>query len=119
MTTRRHRQLVARFAERNLSATRLRIGLPPVYPLMTSGVVFVIWQGGERVVRGAMSVGQFVAYLALFIRFVERGSRIPQLVNSIQTAGSAYARLAPMLAPVLDVTSESPFRSGARSSIDL
>src|SRR5688572_24498592 len=100
------------FAERNLSATRLRLGLSPVYStLMTSGVVFVIWQGGERVVSGAMSVGEFVAYLALFIRFVERGFRIPQLVNSIQTGGAAYARLAPMLAPALDMRREPPFAS--------
>jgi ABC-type multidrug transport system fused ATPase/permease subunit len=100
------------FADRNLSATRLRLGLPPVYStLMTSGVVFVIWQGGEHVVTGTMSVGEFVAYLALFIRFVERGFRIPQLVNSIQTGGAAYARLAPMLAPALDMAREPPFAS--------
>ena len=90
------------FAERNLSATRLRLGLPPLYStLMMSGVLFVIWQGGERVIDGAMSVGAFVGYLALFIRFVERGFRIPQLVNSIQSGGAAYARLEPMLAPAL------------------
>ena len=104
------------FAERNLSATRLRLGLPPLYStLMMSGIVFVIWQGGERVTAGAMSVGAFVAYLALFIRFVERGFRIPQLVNSIQSGGAAYARLEPMLAPALTVAREprfASFRSG-------
>jgi ABC-type multidrug transport system fused ATPase/permease subunit len=100
------------FAERNLSATRLRLSLPPLYStLMTSGVVFVIWLGGEHVVSGTMSVGEFVAYLALFTRFVERGFRIPQLVNSIQTGGAAYARLAPMLAPALDMAHEPPFAS--------
>jgi ATP-binding cassette, subfamily B, multidrug efflux pump len=100
------------FAARNLSATRLRLGLPPVYStLMMSGIVFVIWQGGERVVSGAMSVGAFVGYLALFIRFVERGFRIPQLVNSIQSGGAAYARLEPMLAPALGVAREPPFAS--------
>ena len=100
------------FAARNLSATRLRLGLSPVYStLMMSGIVFVIWQGGERVVSGAMSVGAFVGYLALFIRFVERGFRIPQLVNSIQSGGAAYARLEPMLAPALGVAREPPFAS--------
>ncbi len=100
------------FAERNLSATRLRLGLPPLYStLMMSGILFVIWQGGERVVDGAMSVGAFVGYLALFIRFVERGFRIPQLVNSIQSGGAAYARLEPMLAPALTVAREPPFAS--------
>ena len=100
------------FAERNLSATRLRLSLPPLYStLMMSGILFVIWKGGERVLDGAMSVGAFVGYLALFIRFVERGFRIPQLVNSIQSGGAAYARLAPMLAPALTVASEPPFAS--------
>lgn len=100
------------FAERNLSATRLRLGLPPLYStLMMAGVLVVIWQGGERVVDGAMSVGAFVGYLALFIRFVERGFRIPQLVNSIQSGGAAYARLEPMLAPALTVAREPPFAS--------
>jgi ABC-type multidrug transport system fused ATPase/permease subunit len=100
------------FAERNLSATRLRLGLSPLYStLMMSGILFVIWQGGERVVDGAMSVGAFVGFLALFIRFVERGFRIPQLVNSIQSGGAAYARLEPMLAPALTVAREPPFAS--------
>ena len=100
------------FAARNLSATRLRLGLPPLYnTLMMSGILFVIWQGGERVVNGAMSVGVFVGYLALFIRFVERGFRIPQMVNSIQSGGAAYTRLAPMLAPALTVAGEPAFAS--------
>jgi ABC-type multidrug transport system fused ATPase/permease subunit len=100
------------FAERNLSASRLRLSLPAVYStLMLSGIVFVIWQGGQRVVAGAMTVGAFVGYLALFIRFAERGFRIPQLVNSIQSGGAAYARLESMLAPALTVADEPPFAS--------
>ena len=111
------------FAQRNLSATRLRLGLPPLYnTLMMSGILIVIWQGGERVVTGAMSIGVFVGYLALFIRFVERGFRIPQMVNSIQSGGAAYTRLAPMLAPALTVAREPPyasFKSGHVAGIGL
>jgi len=100
------------FAVRNLAATRLRLGLPPIYStLMMSGVLIVIWQGGARVVDGAMTVGAFVGYLGLFMRFVERGFRIPQLVNSIQSGGAAYARLAPMLAPALTRAGEPRFAS--------
>src|SRR5262245_4270907 len=52
------------FAERSLDAARLRLGLPPVYStLMMSGIVLVVWQGGERVVDGAISVGACVGYL--------------------------------------------------------
>lgn len=100
------------FAERNLSATRLRLGLRPVYStIMMAGVLFVVWQGGEKVTAGEMSVGAFVGYLALFIRFVERGFRVPQMANSIQSGGAAYARLEPLLAPPLPVQGEPPFAS--------
>ena len=100
------------FAQRNLAAARLRLGLPPVYStLMMSGVLFVIWQGGERVTSGAMTVGAFVGYLALFVRFAERAFRIPQLVNSIQSGGAAYARLEPLLAPALTLEHEPRFAS--------
>ncbi|MDB5862136.1 MAG: multidrug transporter ATP-binding protein [Ramlibacter sp.] len=100
------------FAERNLSASRLRLSLPVVYStLMMSGIVVVISHGGQRVVDGAMSVGAFVAYLTLFVRFAERGFRIPQMVNSIQSGGAAYVRLESMLAPALAVAHEPRFSS--------
>jgi ABC-type multidrug transport system fused ATPase/permease subunit len=78
---------------------------------MMAGVLFVVWQGGDQVANGAWSVGGFVGYLALFIRFVERGFRVPQMVNSIQSGGAAYARLEPLLAPPLAVRGEPPLAS--------
>ena len=105
-----------RFAAKNLSLVRLKAGLQPVYTtLMTAGVVLIVWQGSERVVAGAMTVGAFVAYLELFLRFVNRGHRIPQLVNSVQSGAAAYARLRPLLAPALGVEGEgrcASFRAG-------
>jgi ATP-binding cassette subfamily B multidrug efflux pump len=47
----------------------------------------------------------------LFVRFVERGFRIPQLINSIQSGGAAYARLESMLAPALSGAGEPRFAS--------
>jgi ABC-type multidrug transport system fused ATPase/permease subunit len=104
--------LSRRFAQRNLSLARLRGGLQPIYTtMMIAGVVLVVWQGSGRVVAGAMTVGGFVAYLELFLRFVNRGHRIPQLVNSIQSGAAAYARLRPLLAPALGVAGEPRFAS--------
>ncbi len=41
-------------ADTNLALVRLRGGLRPVYTtLMSAGVLFVVWQGGEKVVNGA------------------------------------------------------------------
>src|ERR671925_673127 len=87
-------------ADANLALVRLRGGLRPVYTtLMTAGVLLVVWQGGEKVVSGAMTVGAFIAYLELYLRFVNRGFRVPQMINSIQGGAAAYARLRPLLAP--------------------
>jgi ABC-type multidrug transport system fused ATPase/permease subunit len=103
-------------AEANLALVRLRGGLRPVYTtLMTSGVLLVVWQGGEKAVSGAMTVGAFVAYLELYLRFVNRGFRVPQMINSIQGGAAAYARLRPLLAPPPPLASEPPgasFRAG-------
>lgn len=104
--------LSQRFAQRNLSVVRLKGGLQPVYTtMMTAGVLLIVWQGSERVIAGAMTVGGFVAYLELFFRFVNRGYRIPQLANSLQSGGAAYARLRPLLAPALSVQGEPPWAS--------
>jgi ATP-binding cassette subfamily B protein len=99
-------------AEANLATVRLRDGLRPVYgTLMIAGVVFVVWLGGQRVIAGALTLGAFVGYLELFLRFVGRAYRIPQMVNSIQAGSAAYARLQPLLAPVLPVRGEPPYAS--------
>ena len=96
-------------ADTNLALVRLRGGLRPVYTtLMGAGVLFVIWQGGEKVVSGAMTIGGFIAYLELYLRFVNRGFRVPQMINSIQGGAAAYARLRPLLAPPPPFASEPP-----------
>ena len=103
-------------ADTNLALVRLRGGLRPVYTtLMSAGVLFVVWQGGEKTVNGAMTVGAFIAYLELYLRFVNRGFRVPQMINSIQGGAAAYARLRPLLAPPPPLSSEPPgasFRAG-------
>jgi ABC-type multidrug transport system fused ATPase/permease subunit len=94
--------LSAEQAAANLALVRLRGGLRPVYTtLMSAGVLLVVWQGGMQVVSGAMTLGAFIAYLELYLRFVNRGFRVPQMINSIQGGAAAYARLRPLLAPAL------------------
>jgi ATP-binding cassette, subfamily B, multidrug efflux pump len=103
-------------AAANLALVRLRGGLRPVYTtLMTAGVLLVVWQGGGKVVSGAMTLGAFIAYLELYLRFVNRGFRVPQMINSIQSGAAAYARLRPLLAPPPPLANEPPrasFRAG-------
>jgi ATP-binding cassette, subfamily B, multidrug efflux pump len=99
-------------ARANLALLRVRTGLQPAYStLMTAGIIAVVWLGGQRVLAGAMTIGAFAAYVELFGRFVGRGYRIPQLVNSIQSGATAYARLEPLLAAPLPVEHEPAFAS--------
>lgn len=99
-------------ADANVSVVRLREGLKPLYStLMLSGVALVVGLGGKRVVDGALTIGAFVAYMELFLRFANRAYRIPQMFNSIQAGGAAYTRLKPLLAPALGVEDEPPLAS--------
>lgn len=101
-----------KLVDANLSVVRLREGLKPIYStLMVAGVVLVVALGSQRVLAGAMTVGAFVAYVQLFTQFTGRGYRIPQLFNSIQSAGAAYTRLKPLLAPARGVQDEPPYAS--------
>lgn len=96
----------------NLSEARLRLGLQPIYSiLVTSGILPVVWLGGQRVVEGTLSVGALVAFMQLYLRFVGRGHRIPMFFNRIQAASVAYGRLEPMLAPVPPLDGEPPYAS--------
>jgi ABC-type multidrug transport system fused ATPase/permease subunit len=112
LAVRRVAQLSHEQARANLAIVRLRDGLKPVYTtLMIAGVVAVIWLGGERVTAGLMTVGAFVGYLELYLRFVGRAHRIPQMINSIQAGAAAYARLQPLLAPPTPARAEPPLAS--------
>lgn len=107
---------IARLADEQassaLAAARPRTALPAFYnTLMMAGVMLVLWQGGEKVVAGAWTIGAFVTYLDLFLRFSGRGFRVPQLVNSVQAGGSAYARIKPLLALPMAVNKEQRFGS--------
>ena len=95
-----------------LAAARPRAALPAVYTtLMTAGVLLVLWQGGEKVIAGAWTIGAFVTYLDLFLRFTGRGFRVPQMVNSVQAGGSAYERIKPLLAPPMAASQAPRFAS--------
>jgi ATP-binding cassette subfamily B multidrug efflux pump len=104
--------LAGRQAEANLRIIWLRAGLQPIYQLLiTAGVVPLIWQGGMQVIAGTMTIGSLVAFLQLYARFIGRGFRIPQLVNSIQSGGAAYARICAWLAPALSQDREPRWSS--------
>jgi ABC-type multidrug transport system fused ATPase/permease subunit len=99
-------------AQAELAAIRMDEALSASYTaLLSAGAVVIVWLGGERVVSGALSVGGLVAFLALFVRFVTRAPRIPQMANRVQAAGAAYRRLEPLLASPLPAGGEPRWSS--------
>jgi len=118
----RYADLSAAQSETMLATQRLRSALAPTYTvMMVAGVVAILWQGGENVVAGLMTAGQLVAFLELYLRFVQRGFRVPQLINSVQAGGVAYQRILPLLAPALPVEGEprrASFRPGYVAGLD-
>ena len=84
--------------------------------LTASGVIAVVWLGGDHVAAGAMSVGALVAFLQLFLRFTARAYRIPQMANRVQAARAAHGRLAPLLAPPAAGPRWSSWRTGEISA---
>lgn len=104
--------LAGRQAAAELDAIRLDEALSAVYTaLLSAGVFFVIWLGARDVAAGQLSVGGLVAFLQLFVRFVTRAPRIPQMANRVQAAGAAYARLEPLLAPPAQISLEPSWSS--------
>jgi ABC-type multidrug transport system fused ATPase/permease subunit len=118
----RYAALSAQQAETMLATQRLRSTLAPTYTvMMVAGVVFILWRGGERVIADLLTAGQLIAFLELYLQFVKRGFRVPQLINSVQAGGVAYRRLQPLLAPALSVEGEPPrasFRPGYVAGLD-
>jgi ATP-binding cassette subfamily B multidrug efflux pump len=114
--------LASRQAAAELGAIGLDEALSAVYTvLLSAGVFFVIWFGGRDVAAGRLSVGALVAFLQLFVRFVTRAPRIPQMANRVQAAGAAYERLEPLLAappPISEEPSWSSFRSAHVAALD-
>ncbi|MHB8244056.1 MAG: ABC transporter ATP-binding protein [Acidimicrobiales bacterium] len=105
-------------ARAELATIRLDEALAAAYTvLLSAGLLFIVWRGGERVIGGSMSVGALVAFLALFVRFVTRAPRIPQMANRVQAAGAAYQRLEPLLATPLPTDGEPRFSSFRSSHI--
>lgn len=99
-------------AHKNFEVVRLQEGLQPIYTLLSYiGVFLVIAIGGQQVIAGSMTIGAFVAYMELFLRFTSRGYRLPRMLNTIQAGGVAYSRLEPVLAPALPVAAEPPYAS--------
>jgi len=80
-------------------ANLLENSMQPIYNAIAMlGAVAVIWLGGNRVIAGAWTVGQFSAYLSIFAAIAVKASKASKLFNSVQKSRVSWQRIKPFLA---------------------
>ena len=81
---------------RAVKADVLENSMQPIYNAISLfGVVAVLYFGGRDVVSGAWSIGDFTAYMTIFIALAAKASKAAKLFNSYQKAAVSWRRIKP------------------------
>jgi len=79
-------------------ASILENSMQPVYNVIAMlGVFVVIVFGGEKAVSGIWTVGQFSAYITIFVATAFKASKASTLFNSVQKSQISWKRIKPYL----------------------
>ncbi len=87
------------------------IFIPSVGLAMFTGIAFVLWFGGQQVLRGALDPGDLVAFLILTITIAGAVGTFTNLYSQLQEALGASRRIFELL----DTAREHEGRTGSRS----
>ncbi|MBK9407738.1 MAG: hypothetical protein IPN47_06735 [Gemmatimonadetes bacterium] len=103
---RRWRALSEDYLERNLRLARLQALMNPTFALLGgAGTVIVLGAGGALVMRGTITVGDFVAFGMYLTMLVWPLIALGWVTNLFQRAGASMARLEQVLDSMPQVTS--------------
>jgi ATP-binding cassette, subfamily B, multidrug efflux pump len=92
-------------------AARLRALNVPLIDLVASlGTVVVIWYGGSLVIRGALTLGELVAFSTYLAQLIQPVRRMGMIIPAVAMAASAGERIF----EILDAVSEVQEAPGAR-----
>lgn len=101
---------IARFDRENehwfslaIQATRLEaVNLPMMNLIANAGTIFVIWFGGQLVIRGGLTLGELIAFSTYMGQLVQPVRRLGFIVSAIAQAAAAGERIF----EILDARSE-------------
>lgn len=83
-----------------IRAGSLENSMQPVYSAISLlGTIVVIFTGGRLVIQGQWSVGDFSAFLTIFLALALKASKVSKLFNSWQKAKVSWKRVKPYLTP--------------------
>lgn len=78
----------------------LENSMQPLYNAISLiGVIFIVYMGGNSVLEGSWTIGDFSAYMTIFAAIALKASKAAKLFNSVQKASVSWARIKPYLSP--------------------
>jgi ATP-binding cassette subfamily B protein len=87
----------------SVSATRLQaINLPLIDLIANASMIFVIWYGGQLVIRGSLTLGEMVAFATYMGQLVQPVRRLGFIVSALAQAAASGERIF----EILDARSE-------------
>ncbi len=103
---------IARFDQENeqwfsLSAQAARlqaVNLPVMDLVANAGTIFIIWYGGQLVIRGGLTLGELVAFTTYMAQLVQPVRRLGFIVSAIAQAAAAGERVFEILDAVSEVS---------------
>lgn len=81
-----------------VKASVLENAMQPVYNVIALlGIIIVIYLGGNKVIEGSWTVGNFSTYLVMFTAVTTKASKTAKLFNSAQKSRISWLRIKPYL----------------------
>jgi ATP-binding cassette subfamily B protein len=93
-----------RWFDLSAKAARLQSINGPLLNLIANiGTIFILWYGGQLVIRGALTLGELVAFTAYVAQLVGPVRTLGQIIPAVALAGAAAERIFDILDAVPDV----------------
>lgn len=93
------------YYEKNLISVRLEAFYGPLMSFIsTMGTVFLIWYGGSKVIKGSISLGEWMVFNTLIVQLIQPVRSFGWLVSMVQRASASGQRIFEILDTQSDVT---------------
>jgi len=84
--------------QKSVKANIFENSMQPIYNAISLiGILAVIYIGGIKVIDGLWSIGEFSAYLAMFLALAVKASKASKLFNSVQKSQVSWKRIKPYM----------------------
>lgn len=91
---------LASLQKKAVRVNMLENSMQPLYNAISLiGVIFIVYMGGNSVLEGSWTIGDFSAYMTIFAAIALKASKAAKLFNSVQKASVSWARIKPYLSP--------------------